>query len=74
MKNTNGGKTKPTAYDVLTAITKNDPQDFDTFCGEYGYDSDSRKAFKIWESVVKEWKQVKQFFTAEELEQLQDIQ
>jgi hypothetical protein len=37
---------QPTAYDVLTCLTKYDPESFDNFCAEYGYDNDSRKVEK----------------------------
>jgi len=67
-----GGKA-PTAYDLLTCITKYDPGTFENFCGDYGYDSDSRKAEKIYQGVVKEWEKVSKFFTEEELTALGDI-
>lgn len=64
----------PTAYDVLACLTKNDPRSFNDFCDEYGYDNDSRKAEKIYNSVREEWYKVNGFFTNTELEQLQEIQ
>ena len=63
----------PTAYDMLACLTKNDPGDFEEFCSEFGYDTDSRKAEREWKTVRAEWEQVEAFFTAEELEQLQEI-
>lgn len=65
--------TAPTAYDVLTCLTKTDPESFEDFCGNFGYDTDSRKAMKIYKSVCKEWLKVGAFFTEEELNELQDI-
>lgn len=65
---------KPTAYDLLSCITKNDPGEFEDFCAECGYDTDSRKAYSMWESVCEEWAKVSDFFTPEEMEQLQEIQ
>lgn len=67
------GKT-PTAYDVFSAITKNDPGRYEDFCSEYGLDTDSRTAEKTYKAVAKEWKKVQAFFTEEEIEQLQEIQ
>lgn len=64
---------KPNAYDVLACITKSDPSNFEDFCSEFGYNEDSRKDYKLWESVCEEWKKVSIFFKPEELEQLQDI-
>lgn len=63
----------PTAYDLLTCLTKSDPGTFEDFCNEYGYDNDSRKAEKIYRAVVQEWEKVNRFFTSEEIEELQDI-
>lgn len=71
---TGDGRRKPSAYNVLACLTKNDPGTFSNFCAEFGYDDDSRKAEKIYLSVQKEWEQVSAFFTALELEQLQEIQ
>ena len=63
----------PTAYDVLACLTKNDPDTFENFCSEFGYDEDSRKAEKIYNAVVEEWRNVCALFTDEEIEQLQEI-
>ena len=68
------GNTPPTAYDMLAALTKYDPEDFPSFCGNYGYNEDSRKAEKTYKAVRREWDKVRRLFsTAEELEELQDI-
>ena len=63
----------PTAYDVLACLTKSDPDTFENFCSEYGYDEDSRKAEKIYNAVLDEWRNVCALFTDEEIEQLQEI-
>lgn len=64
----------PSAYCVLSGITKYDPETFEDFCGEFGYDDDSIKAKEIFEAVDKEWHSVKRFFTYEQLEELKEIQ
>lgn len=64
---------KPHAYDILACITKNDPEDFENFCSNFGYDTDSRSAFKTYQDVQVEWKKVEKFFTEEELQELWDI-
>lgn len=64
---------EPTAYDLLTCITKYDPGTFENFCGDFGYDSDSRRAERIYNSCVKEWNDVKSFFTEQELTELAEI-
>lgn len=70
---TNPERKAPTAYDVLACLTKADPGDYDNFCSEYGYDKDSRKAFKTYKAVRKEWKNVERLFTDEQIQQLQEI-
>lgn len=70
----NYGNTPPTPYDVLACLTKCDPGTFEAFCSEFGYNSDSRKAEKIYKSVVAEWRNVERMFNPQQIEQLQDIQ
>lgn len=70
----NDVKTPPTPYDVLACLTKYDPYSFENFCSDFGYDTDSRQAFKTYKAVRKEWKNVEILFNSEQLEQLQEIQ
>lgn len=63
----------PTAYDVLACLTKYEVGTFENFCSEFGYDLDSRKAYKTYKAVMKEWKNIELLFTPEQLEQLQEI-
>jgi len=69
---TNEG-TEPTAYDLFAGLTKSDPGTFEDFCSEFGYDEDSRSAEKTYKAVVRDWKKVQKFFTAEEIEELYEI-
>lgn len=69
----NKGK-KPTEYDVLACLTKYDPETFENFCSNYGYDMDSRKAEKTYMAVQEEWTNLCRLFTHEQFEQLQEIQ
>jgi hypothetical protein len=64
---------EPTMYDVLTCLTKYDPGTFEDFCGDYGYDEDSRRAEKTYHAVVKEFEGMQRLFTSEELEILAEI-
>lgn len=66
------GNTPPTAYDILACLTKYDPESFEDFCANYGYDTDSRKAKKVYKKVVKEWEGVNRLFS-DVLEQLAEI-
>lgn len=70
----NTGLKEPTAYDVLSTITKNNPGTFDDFCSEYGYDTDSRTAERVYNAVREEWLNVKALFTDDEIATLQEIQ
>lgn len=65
---------EPRAYDFLTCITKNDPDTFENFCSEFGYDTDSRRAETTYKAVKKEWEKVSKFFSPAEIEALQEIQ
>jgi hypothetical protein len=55
-------------------LTKSDPETFEDFCDNFGYDTDSRKAEKVYRAVVREFEGMSRLFTEEELEQLQEIQ
>ena len=66
-------KTTVRAYDLLACVEKYDPGTFEDFCGNFGYDSDSRKAFDVYLAVQDEARKVTRFFTAEEMEELREI-
>lgn len=61
-------------YDLLSCIQKSDVGTFHNFCGDFGYDEDSRKAEQVYIAVCKEYQKVQKFFTVPELEELLDIQ
>jgi hypothetical protein len=61
------------AYDLLACITKSDPDTFKNFCSDSGYSDDSMKAFGVYQDAQDEYSKVRRFFTAAELEQIQDI-
>lgn len=62
----------PSDYDILAAVTKNDPGTFEEFCGDFGYDTDSRKAEGIYFAVQKEFSEVRRIF-GDVLEELAEI-
>lgn len=64
---------KPSAYSVLACLTKNDPDTFENFCGDFGYNTDSRKAFDTYLVVQAEWAKVRKFFTKTEIERIKEI-
>lgn len=63
----------PTAYALLSCLTKSDPCTFENFCSDFGYDTDSRNAEKTYKAVIKEWQGVNKLF-GDVLEQLAEIQ
>jgi len=63
----------PTPYDVLACLTKGEVGTFENFCADYGYDTDSRKAERIYKKVVEEYNNIKMLFNEEELEELRKI-
>lgn len=63
----------PTPYDILACLTKYDPGSFEEFCSCFGYDIDSRAAFKTYKGVRREWKNLEILFTSEEIQRLQEI-
>lgn len=64
---------EPTMYDVLTCLTKYDPNTFEDFCSEFGYDTDSRAAERTHKAVVKEYEAVERLF-GDIIEELAEIQ
>jgi hypothetical protein len=41
------------------------PVIFEDFCGEYGYDEDSRKAYETWQNCLKQSQKIQSIFTEE---------
>ena len=56
------GDTPPDIYSVLTCLTKYDPENFENFCANYGYDTDSKTAERVYKAVVKEYNAVTRLF------------
>lgn len=55
---------EPTAADVLSSITSDaraGEQSFEDFCGDFGYDTDSRKARATWKACEKMAPRVRKF-------------
>lgn len=64
----------PTAYDLLACLQKYEPGTFRNFCGDFGYSDDSIKALETYKAVQDEFEKVRRFFTAGEIEKLQEVQ
>lgn len=66
------GSTKPSMYDVLACLTKSDPGTFEDFCYEFGFDTDSRLAERIYKGVCKEYAAVERLF-GDVMDEFQEI-
>ena len=69
----NPNKKSPNSYDVLACLTKYDPGNFENFCSDFGYDTDSKKAEKTYLAVKDEYLNVTRLFTDSEIEILNEI-
>lgn len=64
---------EPTAYDILSVLTKSEPGTFQQFCDDFGYDVDSISALATYKAVQKEWAGVVRVF-GDVLNELAEIQ
>lgn len=64
----------PTEYSVLACLTKYDIGTLDDFCCEFGYDSDSKTADRVYAAVKEEWLNVCRIWNDSEIEELTEIQ
>ena len=66
----------PTAYNVLACISSDAycPDNFEDFCGEYGYEQDSRRAFATFKRCATFAERIQAFLSEEELKDLGTIQ
>jgi hypothetical protein len=69
-------KTPPSDYDLLACVAMDSycGDTFEDWCGDFGYDTDSRKALDLFLKCQKTSADITRFFTTAELEQLQEIQ
>lgn len=65
---------QPTAYSILSCLTKYDPGNFEDFCSEFGYDTDSKTAERVYDGVKDEWLNVCRMWNDKEIEELSEIQ
>lgn len=61
------------AYDVLACLFVDYSEDFEDFCSNFGYDTDSRKALDVYLAVRNETKNLKCLFTEDQLDLLHEI-
>ena len=70
-----GNTTEPTALDVLYSFIADlvNGESFEDWCGNLGYDTDSRKAEKVYLACLKQEENIKGMFTEAEIEELQKL-
>lgn len=66
-------KKKPTAYDVLACVEKEEVGTFEDFCANFGYSDDSIKSLKLYGIVTKQSHMIRRMFS-DVLEELREIQ
>jgi len=64
---------EPGPYDVLSCLQKYDPGSFEDFCGDFGYNTDSREAERTYKAVKEEYEQITRLYDEEELFFMREI-
>jgi hypothetical protein len=70
-----GVPTPPKLQDVIYSLImdwQGGRETFKDFCACFGYDEDSRKAYKIWEACKKSGEKLQKLFSADEIEELEE--
>ena len=71
------GYKKPSAYDILACLEKYEPDTFENWCRECGYDeqplSEYPKVLKVWTDCVEQFRGLRKIFSEEQMEQLREI-
>lgn len=66
----NMDRRQPSAASILLCLETHSPGAFEDFCEEYGYDTDSRKAEKIWRACADPYLALSAMYSPDELEAL----
>lgn len=64
----------PSDYTILATLEPYHPGAFEDFCSDYGYDTDSRKAFDTYQSVLHQHSNLSRLFTPDQLDLLAGVQ
>lgn len=64
---------QPDAYSILSSLESHNPGMFEDFCGDFGYDTDSRKAEATYKAVVEQYLSLARMYTLDELDKLGEI-
>ena len=66
-------KIAPNTYDILSCLQKYDVGSFNDFCGEFGYNNDSRITEKAYKAVCREYENLCRLYSPREIELMQNI-
>jgi hypothetical protein len=72
----NAAGVAPDVGEVLGCVARDGEavhMSFDDWCGEFGYDSDSRKAEETYNQCVKEGRKLRRFMTPAQIEKLSEL-
>lgn len=64
---------KPTEYEIFSCLEKYEVCDFYEWCTEYGYNTDSRRAERLWRLCRRQWASVQRVFTDDQIAELREI-
>ena len=68
---------RPSAYDILACLEKYEPDTFDNWAAEMGYNdrplSEYPNVLKVWTACVEQYRGLSRMFSADEMEQLREI-
>ena len=63
----------PSPYDILSCLEKYEYNSFEDFCNELGYDTDSKKAEKLYNAVKEQYLNIISLYNDKEMELLREI-
>jgi len=76
LKNSDSRPLKPSAASVLYSLSMDfscSGESFESFCDESGYEKDSIKVLRIYDSVLSQNKKYSKFFNNEEIEKIAEL-
>lgn len=65
-------KYTPKEYDIIATLDVLYSDDFEGFCADFEYDTDSIQALKTYNSCIEQDRQLRKLFTHEQIEKLQE--
>lgn len=67
----------PSPYDILSTLVKDDSEDFESWCDNYGYADEPLREYarilRIYQACVDQYRGLARLFSAEQMDQLRKI-